>query len=126
MNGRKNSLIIFGLFGAGQELTKITFKHDVAESAARLVKDFFAVRNKKQLQLFARLFAEAPVIESREHGFAGACCGHGEVTVAALRTSVLHLFEHAHLMRERMHIQQGRVDIVLQALAFTAGNIGLG
>ena len=46
--------------------------------------------------------------------------------MAALRTSVLHLFEHAHLMRERVHIQQGRVDIVLQALAFTAGNIRLG
>lgn len=45
--------------------------------------------------------------------------------MTTLRTSVLHFFKHAHLMRERMHIQQGRVDIVLQALAFTAGNIRL-
>ena len=82
--------------------------------------------NEKQLQLFAGLLAEAPVVEGGEHGFAGARCGHGEVAVTTLRTSVLHFFEHAHLMRERMHIQQGRVDIVLQALALTAGNIGLG
>ena len=126
LNGRKNSLVIFGLFAAGQELTEITFKHDVAESAARLVKNFFSVRNKKQLQLFAVLLAESPVIQGREHGLAGAGCGHGEVAVTTLRTSVLHFFKHAHLMRERVHIQQRRVDIVLQALAFTAGNIRLG
>ena len=67
-----------------------------------------------------------PVIEGGEHGLAGAGCGHGEVAVTTLRTSVLHLFEHALLVRERVHIQQGRVDIVFQALAFAAGNIRLG
>ena len=46
--------------------------------------------------------------------------------MAALRTSVLHFFEHALLMWERVHIQQGRVDIVLQAFTFTAGDICLG
>ena len=46
--------------------------------------------------------------------------------MTTLRTSVLHLFEHALLVRERVHIQQGRVDIVLQPLALAAGNIRLG
>ena len=91
-----------------------------------LVKNFFAVRDEKQLQLFVGLLAETPVIQGREHGLAGAGCGHGEVAVTTLRTSVLHLFEHAFLVRERVHIQQGRVDIVLQPLALAAGDICLG
>ena len=40
-------------FTAGQKLAEITFMHDVAKSMTSLVKNFFAVRDEKQLQLLS-------------------------------------------------------------------------
>lgn len=112
MDGRKNGLIIFGFFATRQELTEITLMHHVAKSATRLVKNFLAVGNKKQLQSFASLLAETPVIQGRENGLAGTGGGYRKVAMPPVGASIRNLFKHAFLMGERVYIQQGGLDIV--------------
>ena len=107
VDGGEQVVVLFWLAAIGQQFAKAVVAQHLAVGAQGLAQDFGAVSHEQQARAAAGLRAAAPVVERRDHGFAGAGGGHHQIAPAAVFALDLQLLQHVLLVALGLQVEVG-------------------